>query len=286
MQIFNFVLMNGQIKWLGYAHSFEAMRSLSRLICTVALIFRPLLVCALDLYMYYVHMVNEHLVCVFLYTSSLSVKSHAIESGWWVLGYDVCHSFDASHVFSLNLKGQNGKGRLENSMLWLVIKGEFIISMITRYTFCTLWLWCGFCGGFHRHVSIQLAVNWSSDAVMSVFPKASESEIWVPIKSLVRNSFNNLKRSKGEQSRTKRRSNMRSKFSESSSSMDSGSISDLASQDSTGIANNTSTSTIVNSSFEAAATAATATATESQELPSMHGNSLPDTPHETTEDHA
>ena len=38
-----------------------------------------LLVCALDFHMYCVHMVNEHLVDVFpMYTSSLSVKSHAI----------------------------------------------------------------------------------------------------------------------------------------------------------------------------------------------------------------
>ena len=59
------------------------------------------LLCALDLHMCLGHVVNEYLVGVFLYTSSLSVKSRAIESGWLVLGYDVCHSFDASHVFSL-----------------------------------------------------------------------------------------------------------------------------------------------------------------------------------------
>lgn len=41
-----------------------------------------LLVCALDLHMYSVHMVNEHLIDVSLmYTSSLSVKSHVIVSG-------------------------------------------------------------------------------------------------------------------------------------------------------------------------------------------------------------
>ena len=41
-----------------------------------------LLVRALDLHMYSVYMVNEHLVDVFLkFTSSLSVKSHVIVSG-------------------------------------------------------------------------------------------------------------------------------------------------------------------------------------------------------------
>ena len=76
MQIFNFVLMNGQIQWLGYAHSSKAMRSMSRLICAgcpnFSGLFLYVLVCALNLHMYYVHMVNEHLVGAFLYTSSLS----------------------------------------------------------------------------------------------------------------------------------------------------------------------------------------------------------------------
>ena len=89
-----------------------------------------LLVCALDLHMYCVYMVNEHLVDVFLmYTSSLSVKSHVIVSGWWVLGYDVSHSFDASYVFSL----LNSIVRVVNERRWV---GHFDLCSLYIYMLC------------------------------------------------------------------------------------------------------------------------------------------------------